>query len=196
MDLKLNRDQENKKDKKTSGVFWVIIFVIVIVIFYFIFFKSDGRALKVIKNTFDWDEDEESEEEEEEEEEEDVKGKSKKKKWKREEICREILESIYKIPFISVRPDFLKNPKYGRNLELDGYNKDVQIAFEHNGYQHYEYPNVWHKTEDEFIYQLEKDSLKKLRCKELRIHLIIIKYDIPENEIRSHIISEISKNPY
>ena len=39
-----------------------------------------------------------------------------KKQFKSEERCREIFEGIFKKPFPSVRPDWLKNPQTKQNL--------------------------------------------------------------------------------
>ena len=66
---------------------------------------------------------------------------------KREEQCRLIFQSIFKRKkFPKVRPTFLRNPKTNRCLELDGYNKKLKLAFEYDGYQHYIYPNKFHKS--------------------------------------------------
>jgi hypothetical protein len=47
---------------------------------------------------------------------------------KHETRCRIILENLFKSPFISIRPDFLKYSKTGKNLELDMYNEDLKLA--------------------------------------------------------------------
>lgn len=116
------------------------------------------------------------------------------KKWKREEMCRKVFESIYDVSFKSCRPNFLKNPETGRNLELDGYNDNLKIAFEHNGRHHYEYPNTFHKTKQEFLYQRAKDEYKRERCDKIGIYLISIPYHIKTSNIRSFIISKLPKD--
>ena len=55
---------------------------------------------------------------------------------KHETRCRIILENLFKSPFISIRPDFLKYPKTGKNLELDMYNEDLKLALEYDGVHH------------------------------------------------------------
>lgn len=104
-------------------------------------------------------------------------------KSKGETICRQVLEQIYKVPFPSVRPDILKNPETNRNLELDGYNEDLKIAFEYNGKQHYEYPNAFHRTEQQFINQRRRDIFKLDKCDEHGIYLITIPYTVPHDAI-------------
>jgi hypothetical protein len=57
-------------------------------------------------------------------------------KKKHETECRRILESIYHpYTFPSVRPDFLKNPATGRNLEIDCFNNQLKIGLEYQGFR-------------------------------------------------------------
>lgn len=117
-----------------------------------------------------------------------------KGRWKREEICRNVFENIYQKPFKSCRPDFLKNPKTGRNLELDGYNDELEIAFEHNGKHHYEFPNTFHRTKEDFMYQLKRDKYKRKTCDDNGVYLINIPYHINTKDIRTFIISKLPKD--
>lgn len=57
-----------------------------------------------------------------------------KRSRKGEKRTREIIERITGRKFPSVRPNFLKNPKTGRNLELDMYNDSLKLAIEYNGF--------------------------------------------------------------
>lgn len=61
------------------------------------------------------------------------------------------------------RPDWLKNPKTGHNLELDRFYPWMKLAFEYNGRHH------------SGKYQMYKDEVKAERCKERGIALVIIK---------------------
>lgn len=93
-----------------------------------------------------------------------------------EYFCRKTLETIFDLPFNKSRPRFLKNPETRRNLELDGYNEDLALAFEYQGVQHRIYPNKYHKTENEFKEQIRRDIFKKEKCNKYNIELLII-YD-------------------
>ncbi|MGV3632253.1 MAG: zinc-ribbon domain-containing protein [Bacteroidota bacterium] len=53
-----------------------------------------------------------------------------------ERVCRLSFEKIFKTHFNKVRPDWLRNSG-GYIMELDGYNEDLKLAFEHQGSQHY-----------------------------------------------------------
>ena len=63
-----------------------------------------------------------------------------------------------------------------QKLEWDGYNKESKIAFEYQGYQHYEYPNYYHKTKTVFLKAQERDKLKEQYAKDNNIKLIIIPF--------------------
>jgi hypothetical protein len=60
------------------------------------------------------------------------------------------------------RPDILKNPQTGRNLEIDIYYPDLNLAFEVNG--------IYHLT----VCGRTRDSIKKKRCAENHINLFAI----------------------
>nr|QBK90725.1 MAG: restriction endonuclease [Pithovirus LCPAC201] len=100
-----------------------------------------------------------------------------------ERVCREFLEKYYQRKFPRIRPDFLVNPVSGRNLELDGYNSELNIGFEYNGYQHYTYPNRFHKNEEDFSQQIRRDGYKKEACHLAGVYLIIIPYTVPHAHI-------------
>lgn len=108
-----------------------------------------------------------------------------------EQRCRLILEKLFNDSFPSCRPKFLKNPKTGKPLELDCYNANLSIALEYNGKQHYVYPNYFHKSEEEFIKQQERDVFKYARCKELNIDLIIIDYKMKPDDFEAEILRQL-----
>ncbi len=114
-------------------------------------------------------------------------------KIKREPIYRQILEEITLRKFPKIRPDFLLSPKTGHNLELDGYNEEFKIAFEHQGIQHYEYIPFFHDSIEDFENDQWKNHFKKDKCRENGIVLIIIPYYVPELELRDFISKEFVK---
>ena len=68
------------------------------------------------------------------------------------------------------------NPKWLKGLELDGYCKELGLAFEYNGIQHYEWVKYFHKLKQDFLNQQDRDKLKKKLCKKEGIKLIEIPY--------------------
>jgi len=109
-----------------------------------------------------------------------------------EEKCRRILQSIYRKPFPSIRPSFLKNPATGQNLEFDCYNEELQIALEYDGAQHSKYNPYFHrKGPQEFLYQAAKDDYKTAIAKKMGITLIRVPHWIPEHGLYNYIDNKL-----
>jgi hypothetical protein len=126
-----------------------------------------------------------------------VKNKKNKKKKsipkKHETRCRIILENLFKSPFISIRPNFLKYPKTGKNLELDMYNEDLKLALEYDGIHHRKFTEFFHKTEQDFFDQQDRDNFKEERCKELGITLIRVPDTVKFEDLEDYIKNELDK---
>jgi len=78
-------------------------------------------------------------------------------------------------------------------MELDGYNKELEIAFEYQGGQHYKFVKGFHKTKENYFKLVERDKLKQEVCKEHNIDLIIIPYTINRSDLYEFIIRECKK---
>ena len=122
--------------------------------------------------------------------------KKPKSRSKKEDVCRDIFEQIFKSEFPTKRPSFLKNPDTGRNLELDGYNNDLRLAFEYNGHQHLEFPNTFHRTFEDFQRQVKRDQFKKLRCEELGIVLVTIPHTVDRDDLEPFIRKKLQMVGY
>ena len=88
-----------------------------------------------------------------------------------ENICRAFFEEIFGFLFVPTRPPWLLSPK-GYPMELDGYCKELGLAFEHNGRQHYE--TVDYFGDPDLHYRMVLDDLKVKLCNEHGIKLIVI----------------------
>lgn len=104
-----------------------------------------------------------------------------------ERRCREVMEDLHDgALFPRARPEFLLNPSTGRCLELDGYNRELGIAFEYQGQQHYQYVPLYHRTEAGFIEEQGRDAVKAAICARYGIDLITIPYNVdPEPYLRA-----------
>lgn len=85
-----------------------------------------------------------------------------------ESLTRLILEHLLELKFPSV---YIKEME---GLQLDGFNSRERIAFEYQGYQHYTENTHFHKNEERFKSQIERDNHKKNLCKKNKIILIEI----------------------
>lgn len=111
---------------------------------------------------------------------------------KGEEITRHYLRELLKKPFGKAHPSWLVNPETGRRLELDCYNEELGIAAEYNGEHHYNFPNTFHKTREDFEAQLRRDKWKREKCIEKNILLIEIPYHIPKDQIREFLKTQLN----
>lgn len=121
------------------------------------------------------------------------KKESKRVPKKHETECRRIVESIFKTPFSSVRPDFLKNPKTGKNLELDMYNEDLKLAIEYQGAQHRIYTPFFHKSYGDYLDQVARDNYKKKKCSDYGIDLICVPDTVKYEDLGKYITSELKR---
>lgn len=99
-----------------------------------------------------------------------------------EENCRMIFEIIFDKQFRSCRPQFLRNPRTGRCLELDGFCPELKIAFEAQGEQHYMHSKMkgfasGGDVDDKFLQRILYDKFKREACKKVGIKLYEINYE-------------------
>lgn len=106
---------------------------------------------------------------------------------KGEAECKRVLSKILgKSCRSQVRPDFLKNPMTGRNLELDVVCGN--IAVEYHGAHHYHYIPRFHRNGPKDLeYQLWKDTYKIDQCDKNGIYLITVPYTVPSCDIEEFI---------
>lgn len=100
---------------------------------------------------------------------------------KTEKIVLSLVEQKLNIIFKKYRFYYDTTNKH-RFYEFDGYNEEHKIAFEYHGIQHYIYPNFFHRTNDAFIQQQQRDMNKINYCINNGIRLIIIPYTIKDLE--------------
>jgi hypothetical protein len=101
----------------------------------------------------------------------------------------EILENITGRRFYPAYPEWLKDPKTGVQLELDGYNEDLKLAVEVQGPGHYRPYDA--ETILSYNERIERDKLKKKLCQDHGINLLQFDYRIPIYVARPYIISRL-----
>lgn len=89
-----------------------------------------------------------------------------------EEKCRFVLEQLLGRPFPKNRTAL------GDRLELDGYNCELNMAFEFHGIQHYVFKDHIYSNEQEFAYRVLQDAHKTQLCEQKHIQLLVIPYTV------------------
>ena len=98
---------------------------------------------------------------------------------------KNFLEYIFNKPFDKMRYN---------QLDLDLFNRDLNLACEYNSIEHYE---VTRENDiDDLKTQIKEDQLKIDMCRKLGINLIVVPYYIPKNEISGFIYDELVKLKY
>lgn len=112
---------------------------------------------------------------------------------KLELLTKNHLETIFQKPFFKIRPEFLKNESSGRNLEIDLFNKELGLAVEIQGIQHYKFSPRFHLTPQQFLEQQQRDQKKALKCREYGIKLIEVPYYIKERDLYQFLIQKLKQ---
>lgn len=90
-------------------------------------------------------------------------------------------------------PIKLEQQMFSRNnLKIDFYLPKYNTFIEFNGEQHYKRIPYFHKSEDDFQMQVERDKRLKDYCKKNKIKLIVIKYN-QINKIEKILNKELTK---
>lgn len=113
-----------------------------------------------------------------------------------EEESRNAFEALLGVKFVKVRPAWLKNELTGRNLELDGFNAELHLAFEHQGAQHQMYPNAFHRTPEAFAAQVARDALKRQLAQAAGVTLLEIPGSIKRKDIRAYVQTLLVRHGY
>ena len=116
-----------------------------------------------------------------------------KRQHTREAYVRNILESIFRTPFKSVRPAWLVNPNTNRRLEIDCYSQSLRLCVEIDGRQHSEFLPHFHKTYQRFQDMKERDLMKAVMIRKRGLKLIRVPHTIPDDQLESYLLEQINK---
>lgn len=114
--------------------------------------------------------------------------KPAKKESVGERTARELLETRLGKPFTKIRPSWLPGDK-GRNLELDGYCEELNLAFEYNGSQHYSKKH-FNMSDNDYLEQVTRDRKKYAELLKRGIRCIILE-KTPAKKIEGEISNQL-----
>jgi hypothetical protein len=127
-------------------------------------------------------------------------------KSRTEKLCRQYFEEWFSegehsgnYKFENTKPEWLVNPKTKCKMEIDGYNPNCKCCFEYNGEQHYKFIKYWHKTQERFLEQQERDRVKYqlIYQRGLRLCIIPPEYNCYDpNKLRTYIRDWLSANDF
>ena len=105
--------------------------------------------------------------------------------WRTEAEIRDILQTIFfPSKFDSNYPKFLEG------LQLDGYCRELSLAFEYQGEQHYDPDNYFHFGDiSSFEAQQERDIRKRELCQAAGVRLVLVPYFA--NDKRTFIVTAL-----
>lgn len=92
-----------------------------------------------------------------------------------ERVCRAFFVGWFGVSFPRSNPQWLRYPASGRLLQLDGYNIELRLAFEHQGAQHYRPRRDWGKTERDVVEQQARDAWKSEACARQGVRLVVLR---------------------
>ena len=116
-----------------------------------------------------------------------------------ERICRIYFETIFNNKFPKAKPVWLIN-KENNQLELDGYCQSLNLAFEHQGTQHFKNINYFYERQSKkFSKRQCDDDIKVDLCRKHDVTLICIPelfYKIKLDDLKDFILNECKRLNY
>jgi hypothetical protein len=105
-----------------------------------------------------------------------------------ERFCRAMFERIFDAPFAKSRPRWLVNAR-GKQMELDGFNQEMNLAFEYQGRQHYAEVAHFHRK-GSLARRRRDDAAKNVLCKAHEITLIEVPHTIQHEDVQQFIYDQ------
>jgi formylmethanofuran dehydrogenase subunit E len=90
-----------------------------------------------------------------------------------EELTRTAFEHVFDCKFPKQRPLWLRNSE-GNRMELDGYSREIGVAFEYQGEQHFKAVSIFNTDVEK---RIRDDATKATLCEQNNVKLFIITYE-------------------
>ena len=109
---------------------------------------------------------------------------------KSEELARTTFRQLFGVPFRKARPKWLKNSR-GRQMELDGYEESLALAFEYQGRQHFDTVGIY-SSDSQLKQRILDDNDKARLCAENGVTLITLNWDTQINQFPLEIQQQLA----
>ena len=112
-----------------------------------------------------------------------------------ERMTRVAFQTIFEKEFFKIKPKWLLSDIDSR-MELDGYCRELGIAFEHNGTQHYDGKFIKNMSKEKLERNQKLDALKIELCKQNDVKLIVVPalhYKLKIEDLKEFIKQECMK---
>jgi hypothetical protein len=109
-----------------------------------------------------------------------------------EVLCRRLMEAAFGCQFPKRRPVWLLSKKTNRRLELDGYNHQLGVAFEHQGKQHRIADSLYSGGDYRLSEIKARDDEKRQLCREHGVRLFLF-YEVPQRTSIDELIVAIKE---
>lgn len=110
----------------------------------------------------------------------------------RERFCRSAIELLTGQSFSKSKPKWLLNSR-GHRMELDGYCRELQLAFEHQGEQHFREVKHFNRRAETLALRVQDDIDKRKLCHENGVTLVEVPYSVPYESLLQWISHELSR---
>ena len=113
----------------------------------------------------------------------------------REKLVRRILATMFHEPFASFKPDWLRNPKTNRRLEIDCFSERLKLCVEVDGIHHHDSRSHYHKSHDEFLRLRWRDQLKTRLCAEHGYRLVRVPPStvLPDADLEVYLMTQLAR---
>ena len=109
----------------------------------------------------------------------------------RERLVRHYFEEITGSKFLKKKPEWLLNVR-GNKMELDGFSVELNMAFEHQGEQHYHEVPHFNRQAETLVIRKEDDAQKRILCEKNNVKLIEVPYYVETEDLPIWIYSAIN----
>lgn len=109
-----------------------------------------------------------------------------------EEFVRTTLEQMTNKKFPKTRPNWLKNDR-GNQMEFDGFCKELKVAFEYHGIQHFKLKSHFITEQEVLDQRIKDDKTKEKVAEKYGVKLLVLDYKMKPESFVSNILKQAKR---